>query len=253
MADTPASRREYGYYQRLLARDQSEAADLIERYIKTESPALGVRRPAAAGAQLCGARPLEQRLSPDEENAVIDATRELLVGRRGVHQGPQPWAAALPEWSTTSGRPREPLRVRLRDQRRLPTSSRSTDARASGWTICQFQSRLPGTVACRPRSCWRSVQSAGVAVVCLADAASPVRRSKARYLGQETAACACPKSESWWGGGDRRRWQDDSTQVLRDAGATLVASTLLETATYLAGLVEIPRIPDSGDTRRHAA
>jgi hypothetical protein len=31
--------------------------------------------------------------------------------------------------------------------------------------------------------------------------------------------------------------------VLRDSGATLVASTLLETRTYLAGLVEIPRIP----------
>ena len=38
MADTPALAPEYGYYQRLLARDQSEAADLIERYIKTESP-----------------------------------------------------------------------------------------------------------------------------------------------------------------------------------------------------------------------
>jgi hypothetical protein len=38
LADTPALAPEYGYYQRLLARDQSEAADLIERYIKTESP-----------------------------------------------------------------------------------------------------------------------------------------------------------------------------------------------------------------------
>jgi hypothetical protein len=38
MADTPALAPEYGYYQRLLARDQSEAADLIERHIKTEPP-----------------------------------------------------------------------------------------------------------------------------------------------------------------------------------------------------------------------
>jgi len=36
---------------------------------------------------------------------------------------------------------------------------------------------------------------------------------------------------------------DESTQVLRDTGANLVASTLLETRTYLGGLVEIPRIP----------
>ena len=36
---------------------------------------------------------------------------------------------------------------------------------------------------------------------------------------------------------------DESTQTLRDAGATLVATTLAETRTYLSGLVEIPRIP----------
>ena len=39
---------------------------------------------------------------------------------------------------------------------------------------------------------------------------------------------------------------DESTQVLRDTGANLVASTLLETRTYLGGLVEIPRIPGTG-------
>ena len=38
MADTPALAPEFGYYQRLLARDQSEAADLIEQHIKTEAP-----------------------------------------------------------------------------------------------------------------------------------------------------------------------------------------------------------------------
>ncbi|MEO5742248.1 MAG: hypothetical protein ABIS29_16805, partial [Vicinamibacterales bacterium] len=36
---------------------------------------------------------------------------------------------------------------------------------------------------------------------------------------------------------------DESTQLLREAGATLVASTLAETRTYLGGLAEIARIP----------
>jgi hypothetical protein len=36
---------------------------------------------------------------------------------------------------------------------------------------------------------------------------------------------------------------DESTQVLRDTGANLVTSMLLESREYLAGLVEIPRIP----------
>ena len=38
MADRPALAPEYNYYQRLLARDQSEAADLVERYIKQNPP-----------------------------------------------------------------------------------------------------------------------------------------------------------------------------------------------------------------------
>jgi hypothetical protein len=41
--------------------------------------------------------------------------------------------------------------------------------------------------------------------------------------------------------------------VLRDTGANLVASTLVETRTYLAGLVEIPRIPVPVSTSVHAA
>jgi AI-2E family transporter len=41
--------------------------------------------------------------------------------------------------------------------------------------------------------------------------------------------------------------------VLRDTGANLVASTLLETRTYLAGLVEIPRIPGPETNVAHAA
>ena len=36
---------------------------------------------------------------------------------------------------------------------------------------------------------------------------------------------------------------DESTQVLRDAGATLVAATLAETRTYLGGLAGMPRLP----------
>ncbi|HEY8169037.1 MAG TPA: AI-2E family transporter, partial [Candidatus Limnocylindrales bacterium] len=79
MADTPALAPEYSYYQRLLARDQSEAADLLERHVKT-GPARSVYDalllPALNYAELDR---LEQRLSAEEETAIIDATRELLA------------------------------------------------------------------------------------------------------------------------------------------------------------------------------
>ena len=36
MADTPPLELEHGYYQRLLARDQSEAAELVEKHVNTD-------------------------------------------------------------------------------------------------------------------------------------------------------------------------------------------------------------------------
>jgi hypothetical protein len=46
---------------------------------------------------------------------------------------------------------------------------------------------------------------------------------------------------------------DESTQVLREAGANHVASTLVDTRDYLGGLVEIPRIPVPQAAGAHAA
>ena len=56
MADTPALAPEYGYYQRLLARDPGEAADLIERHIKNEPRGTVYDALLLAGAQLRRAR-----------------------------------------------------------------------------------------------------------------------------------------------------------------------------------------------------
>lgn len=85
------------------------------------------------------------------------------------------------------------------------------------------------------------VQAQRVSVVCLADL-PPSPASKTRYLVKRLHA-VMPDLRILVG-----RWAppglaDDSTQLLREAGATLVASTLAETRTHLEGLVEVPRIP----------
>ena len=85
------------------------------------------------------------------------------------------------------------------------------------------------------------VQTQGFSVVCLADL-PPSPPSKTRYLVKRLRA-ALPEVRILVGRWAPPALADESTQVLRDAGANLVASTLLETRTYLAGLVEIPRIP----------
>jgi len=81
----------------------------------------------------------------------------------------------------------------------------------------------------------------GVSVVCFADL-PPSPSSKTRYLVKRLHA-ALPEVRIVVG-----RWAppllaDESSQALRDAGASLVTSTLVETRTYLGGLVEIPRLP----------
>jgi hypothetical protein len=95
------------------------------------------------------------------------------------------------------------------------------------------------------------VQTQGFSVVCLADL-PPSPSSKTRYLVKRLRA-ALPEVRILVGRWGPPALADDSTQVLRDTGANLVASTLLETRTYLAGLVEIPRIPVPETTVAHAA
>src|SRR5688572_22941097 len=81
----------------------------------------------------------------------------------------------------------------------------------------------------------------GFSVVCIADL-PPSPPSKTRYLVKRLRA-ALPEVRILVGRWAPSALADESTQVLRDTGANLVASTLLESRIYLAGLVEIPRIP----------
>jgi hypothetical protein len=94
-------------------------------------------------------------------------------------------------------------------------------------------------------------QTQGFSVVCLADL-PPSPPSKTRYLVKRLRA-VLPEVRILVGRWGPPALADESTQVLRDTGANLVASTLLETRTYLAGLVEIPRIPVPETHVAHAA
>jgi hypothetical protein len=78
-------------------------------------------------------------------------------------------------------------------------------------------------------------------VVCIADL-PPSAPSKTRYLVKRLRA-ALPEVRILVGRWAPPALADESTQVLRETGATLVASTLMDARTYLAGLVENPRIP----------
>ncbi len=237
MADTPALAPEFGYYQRLLARDQSEAADLIEQHIKTEAPRTVYDALLLPALNYAERDRLEQRLSLDEETAVIDATRELLSDAAELIRRLQP-EPPPPDDPALHGL-REPLRV-------LGLATNGVADEVALEMLGHLLNDLPIVVEITKGRMFASevvalVQAQGVSVVCLADL-PPSPPSKTRYLVKRLHA-ALPEVRILVGRWSPRALADDSTQLLRDAGATLVASTLTETRTYLSGLVEIPRIP----------
>jgi hypothetical protein len=236
MADTPALAPEYGYYQRLLARDQSEAADLIERHITTEPPRSVYDALLLPALNYAERDRLEQRLSPDEETGVIDATRELMSDAAAAIQRLLP---ATPPEDATLARPRESLRVLgyatngMADEVALAMLAHLVDDLPIAIEITSTRMQASELVAL--------VKTQDVSIVCLADL-PPSPPSKTRYLVKRLHA-AWPDVRILVGRWGPPTLADESTHVLREAGATLVASTLTETRTYLGGLVEIPRLP----------
>ena len=243
MADTPALAPEYGYYQRLLARDQSEAADLIERHIKTQPPRSVYDALLLPALNYAERDRLEQRLSLEEETAVIEATRELLSDAAESIRSLQPEPPAPPEDPAVPG-PREPLRV-------LGYAINGVADELALGMLAHVVDDLPIVVETTSTRLQASelvslVKAQGVSVVCLADL-PPSPPSKTRYLVKRLHA-ALPDVRILVGRWGPPALADESTQVLRDAGAVLVASTLAETRTYLGGLAEIPRIPLTATT-----
>lgn len=238
LADTPPLALAYGYYQRLLARDQSEAADHIERYVKTESPRSVYDALLLPALNYAERDRLEQRLSSDEETAVIDATRELLADAAESIRRLQPESPTPPEDAPPPG-PRGPLRVLgyaingVADEVALAMLAHLLDD-------LPIDLEITGT-RLQASELLSLVRVHGFSVVCLSDL-PPSAPSKTRYFVKRLRA-AFPDVRILVGRWGPPELADESTQVLRDTGATLVASTLLEARTYLGGLVEIPRIP----------
>ena len=240
MADTPPLAPEYGYYQRLLARDPSEAADLIERHIKNEPRRTVYDALLMPALNYAERDRLENRLSPDEETAVIEATRELLTDTaesiRRLQPAPTPTNAAN---RRSMPSPREPLRV-------LGYAANGVADELALTMLAQAVNDLPVAIEITSARLLASdlvslVRTQGVSVICLADL-PPSPPSKSRYLVKRLHA-AMPDLRIIVGRWSPPALADESNQALKDAGATLVATSLVETREYLWGLVEIVRIP----------
>jgi len=239
MDDTPALAPEYGFYQRLLARDQSEAAELIDSHIRTQPPASvydALLLPALSYAERDR---LEHRLSSDEEAAVIDATRELVFDAAETirrHAETEPRAAAA---GPSLLGPREPLRV-------LGYAVNGAADEVALAMLAPLLADLPIAMEItgmrmQAVELVSLVRDRKFSVVCFADL-PPSFSSKTRYLVRRLRS-ALPELRIVVGRWGPPALVDESSQLLLDAGANHVDSLLIETRNYLAGLLEMPRLP----------
>ena len=187
---------------------------------------------------------LEDRLSPEEESAVIDATRELLTDVAESIRRLQP-APTEPVVEQQLPDPREPLRV-------LGNAANGVADELALAMLAQSLTDLPIVIEIVNERLLATqlvslVRKQGVSVICMADL-PPSPASKSRYLIKRLHD-AMPELRILIGRWSPPAMADESTQALKDAGATVVASTLAETRQYLEGLVEIVRVPaPDGDT-----
>jgi len=225
MADTPALAPEYGYYQRLLARDQGEAADLIERYVAAQPPRSVYDALLLPALNYAERDRLQERLSSEEETAVIDATRELIA------DAAQAVRRLEPEVPVAAS----PIRVLgcaingVADELALVMLGHAVDDLPIAVEILGERIQAADLIA--------HVRAGGFSIVCLADL-PPSAPSKTRYLVKRLHA-SLPDLRIIVGRWAPAELADESTQLLRDSGATLVTTSLIETRAYLAGLVDV--------------
>jgi predicted PurR-regulated permease PerM len=232
LSDAPALSADTSYYQRLLARDQAEAAELVERFV-AEEPAQSVYDALLVPALNYAERDrLEGRLSAEEEAAVIETTGELLetLGQDGQKVAP-PANGDLRVLGYATNGASDALALRMLAQLLdgLPIEIEITSTRL---LISDLVAR---------------VQTGGYVALCVADL-PPSAPSKTRYLVKKVRA-ALPELRIVVGRWAPAELLDDSSQALLDAGASHVGPSLLETRKYLAELAHVgTALPKGADS-----
>jgi predicted PurR-regulated permease PerM len=242
MADAPALAPDASYYQRLLARDQGEAWDLIEHHVKTHSSETVYDSLLLPALNYAECDRLEGRLSADEEAAVVQATRELMgdVGalNRTLRTEQHPEAQVTrSDLVTAMGYPN------MSDADELALHMLGDLLAGSVVSLEVVSTRmLSAEMITR-------IRERGDSIVCIADL-PPSPPSKVRYLIKKLRA-AFPELKIVVGRWGPPSVADDDVSSLLDAGANHVSSSLLETRSQLVQLVshflqQTPADPSAG-------
>jgi predicted PurR-regulated permease PerM len=242
LSDTPALAPEYGYYQRLLARDLGEAADAVDRHLKTQLPETIYDALLVPALNYAERDRLEGQLAPEDEQAVIEATRELMTDGP---LGSVATDAALPGLNAPT--PATALRV-------LGYAVNGAGDTVALEMLGRLVAGLPISIDTANTRLLASdmvalVKNQGYAVVCIADL-PPSPPSKTRYFVRRLRA-AFPDLPIVVGRWAAPPLADESLQPVTDAGASYTASTLIETRRQLVELAR--RGSQPGPERANAA
>lgn len=225
MADTPALAPDVAYYQRLLARDQSEASELIERHRTAEDRETVYDALLLPALNYAERDRLEGRLSPAEEDMVIGATRELLADTNANANEP------LAETDETTPAAPTPLP--------LAVLAYPVNGDADAVALAMLDQLVGNdaidlniiTTVMTSSELIATLQREASRVLCLADL-PPSPSSKTRYLVKKLRT-AIPELTIVVGRWAPDALADDNLRLLTDAGATHVTTTLLETRDVL--------------------
>ena len=232
MADSPALSPDVSYYQRLLARDQSEASEIVQRHMAsqpTETVYDALMLPAFNYAERDR---IEGRLSEDEEQTIVEQTRELLGDvDRFQHTLP---ANEVPEEETTS----PPIE---HTESRIPVNVLGYPANGQADAIAlQMLAQLVEADGIRldvtsvrllSSEVIDLVRTSGARLICIADL-PPSPPSKTRYLVRKLRS-AVPEVTILVGRWAPPELADEDRSSLTNDGAHHVASTLLDTRDQL--------------------
>jgi predicted PurR-regulated permease PerM len=223
MTDAPALTSDMGFYQRLLARDQSEAADLIDKWVAEEPPGSVYDALLLPSLNYLKRDRLQERLSAEEESAVIETTRELMADAA---------ALTLPA----------PAEDEDDDGDRLVVAAYAVGGAADELAIGMLQRLLEHDrvtlVVASPHllasEMVASVRKHSHRVACVVDL-PPSRLSKTRYVIHRLRA-AVPELTIVVCRWSAPTLADEDPAPLIQAGANHVSTSLADTRNYLRGL-----------------
>jgi hypothetical protein len=241
MADAPALSTDVTYYQRVLARDQSEASEILERQIAEGTPDTVYDALLLPALNFAERDRLEEQISADEEAVVVNATRELMQDAEALTRAARAKGEGGADPHVASGPPRrEPLAIAAYPASGAPDhlalemlSALLVDDAIS--LDIQSPQTLSSEVIAR-------IRTRGYRAVCIADL-PPSPPSKTRYLVRKLRA-EFPALHIIVGRWAPRELADDNPAELSEAGANHIGTTLLDTRDHLRGLIHLALVEE---------